>query len=180
MRASAPPPAGLGEAATRFYELLLAECCDCYVRILQRFPVFTERGIAELLGRVGELGPELSRVLERLPVRSPYAPQGADQDAAFRREYLEFLSRTLDEVELFSFTAGQAPRTKLSVAYISLRVSTGGDGRATRRSVGGPDQLLRTGISSWDGPDQVPGGAGAAARRRFRSSETLPWRTSHR
>ncbi|MBA6438821.1 NACHT domain-containing protein [Streptomyces sp. GMR22] len=154
VRASAPPPTGLDEAATRFYELLLAECCDCYVRILQRLPVFTERGITELLGRVGELGPELSRVLERLPVRSLYAPQGADQDAAFRREYLEFLSRTLDEVELFSFTAGQAPRTKLSVAYISLRVSTGGDGRATRRSVGGPDQLLRTGISSWDGPEQ--------------------------
>ncbi|WP_413103751.1 hypothetical protein [Streptomyces sp. Inha503] len=68
VRASAPPPAGLGEAATHFYELVLAGCCDCYVRILQRLPVFTERGIAELLGRVGELGPELSRVLGRLPV----------------------------------------------------------------------------------------------------------------
>ncbi|MFE2440593.1 NACHT domain-containing protein [Streptomyces sp. NPDC059426] len=154
VRASAPPPAGLGEAAMHFYELLLAECCDCYVRILQRLPVFTERGIAELLGRVGELGPELSRVLERLPARSLYAPQGADQDAAFRREYLEFLSRTLDEVELFSFTAGQAPRTRLSVAYISLRVSTDGDGRAASRSAGGPDHLLRTGISSWNGAEQ--------------------------
>ncbi|MFG2583153.1 NACHT domain-containing protein [Streptomyces malaysiensis] len=153
VRASAPPPAGLGEAATHFYELVLAECCDCYVRILQRLPVFTERGIAELLGRVGELGPELSRVLERLPVRSLYAPQGADQDEAFRREYLEFLSRTLDEVELFSFTAGQAPRTKLSVAYISLRVSTDAEGRAARRSSGGPDHRLRTGIGSWGGAE---------------------------
>ncbi|MGV9849557.1 NACHT domain-containing protein [Streptomyces sp. NPDC003442] len=154
VRASAPPPAGLGEAATHFYELVLAECCDCYVRILQRLPVFTERGIAELLGRVGELGPELSRVLERLPVRSLYAPQGADQDAAFRREYLEFLSRTLDEVELFSFTAGQAPRTKLSVAYISLRVSTDGDGRAARRTADGSADRIRTGIGDWDRAEQ--------------------------
>ncbi|MEU0805826.1 NACHT domain-containing protein [Streptomyces sp. NPDC005970] len=153
VRTAAPPPTGLSEAETRFYELLLAECCDCYVQTLRRLPVFTERGITELLGRVGELGSELSRVLERLPVRSLYAPQGADQDAAFRREYLEFISRTMDEVELFSFTAGQAPRTKLSVAYISLRVSTD-DGRAGRRTGHGSVDRLRTGIGAWDTAEQ--------------------------
>lgn len=149
VRSAAPPPIGLGEAATRFYELLLAECCDCYVRVLLRLPVFTERAVTELLGRVSELGSELSRVLERLPVRSLYAPQGTDHDAAFRREYLEFVSHTLDSVELFSFTAGPGPRTKLSVAYVSLRVSAEGDGRTSRRSADGPDQRLRTGIGSW-------------------------------
>ncbi|MFI0815098.1 NACHT domain-containing protein [Streptomyces sp. NPDC021098] len=153
VRTAAPPPSGLGDAATQFYELLLAECCDCYVRILLRLPVFTERAVTELLGRVSELGSELSRVLERLPVRSLYAPQGADHDAAFRREYLEFISHTLDTVELFSFTAGQAPRTKLSVAYVSLRVSTDGDGRTPRRSADGPDHRLRTGIGSWGGDE---------------------------
>ncbi|MEU9792162.1 NACHT domain-containing protein [Streptomyces sparsogenes] len=154
VRTAAPPPTGLGEAAAAFYELLLAECCDCYVQVLRRLPVFTERGITELLGRVGELGAELSRVLERLPVRSLYAPQGADQDAAFRREYLEFVSRTLDDVELFSFTAGQAPRTKLSVAYISLRVSTDEDGRSARRTGHGSVDRLRAGIGAWDTADQ--------------------------
>lgn len=153
VRTAAPPPTGLSEAETRFYELLLAECCDCYVQTLRRLPVFTERGVTELLGRVGELGAELSRVLERLPVRSLYAPQGADQDAAFRDEYLEFISRTMDEVELFSFTAGQAPRTKLSVAYISLRVSTD-EGRAARRTGHGSVDRLRTGIGAWDTAEQ--------------------------
>lgn len=153
VRTAAPPPAGLGEVETRFYELLLAECCDCYVQTLRRLPVFTERGVTELLGRVGELGSELSRVLERLPVRSLYAPQGADQDAAFRHEYLEFISRTMDEVELFSFTAGQAPRTKLSVAYISLRVSTD-EGRSARRTGHGSADRLRTGIGAWDTAEQ--------------------------
>ncbi|MFI1331644.1 NACHT domain-containing protein [Streptomyces sp. NPDC020845] len=153
VRTAAPPPTGLGEVETRFYELLLAECCDCYVQTLRRLPVFTERGVTELLGRVGELGSELSRVLERLPVRSLYAPQGADQDAAFRHEYLEFISRTMDEVELFSFTAGQAPRTKLSVAYISLRVSTD-EGRSARRTGHGSADRLRTGIGAWDTAEQ--------------------------
>ncbi|MER7788340.1 NACHT domain-containing protein [Streptomyces sp. NPDC097640] len=153
VRTAAPPPTGLGEVETRFYELLLAECCDCYVQTLRRLPVFTERGVTELLGRVGELGSELSRVLERLPVRSLYAPQGADQDAAFRREYLEFISRTMDEVELFSFTAGQAPRTKLSVAYISLRVSTDEE-RAARRTGHGSVDRLRAGIGAWDTAEQ--------------------------
>ncbi|MGW3569738.1 NACHT domain-containing protein [Streptomyces sp. NPDC000941] len=153
VRTAAPPPTGLGEVETRFYELLLAECCDCYVQTLRRLPVFTERGVTELLGRVGELGSELSRVLERLPIRSLYAPQGADQDAAFRHEYLEFISRTMDEVELFSFTAGQAPRTKLSVAYISLRVSTD-EGRAARRTGHGSADRLRTGIGAWDTAEQ--------------------------
>ncbi|MFD8865409.1 NACHT domain-containing protein [Streptomyces sp. NPDC059590] len=153
VRTAASPPTGLSEAETRFYELLLAECCDCYVQTLRRLPVFTERGVTELLGRVGELGSELSRVLERLPVRSLYAPQGADQDAAFRREYLEFISRTMDEVELFSFTAGQAPRTKLSVAYISLRVSTD-EARAARRTGHGSVDRLRTGIGAWDTAEQ--------------------------
>jgi NACHT domain len=154
VRTAAPPPTGLSEVETRFYELLLAECCDCYVQTLRRLPVFTERGVTELLGRVSELGSELSRVLERLPVRSLYAPRGADQDAAFRDEYLEFISRTLDEVELFSFTAGQAPRTKLSVAYISLRVSTDEEGRAARRTGHGSVDRLRTGIGAWDTAEQ--------------------------
>ncbi|MES4902876.1 MULTISPECIES: NACHT domain-containing protein [unclassified Streptomyces] len=153
VRTAAPPPTGLSEVETRFHELLLAECCDCYVQTLRRLPVFTERGVTELLGRVSELGSELSRVLERLPMRSLYAPQGADQDAAFRSEYLEFISRTMDEVELFSFTAGQAPRTKLSIAYLSLRVSTD-EGRAARRTGHGSADRLRTGIGAWDTTEQ--------------------------
>ena len=73
IRARAAPDAGLGEAASRFYELLLAECCECYIRILRQLPVFNERAITELLGRVSNLGNEIGRVLERLPARSLYA-----------------------------------------------------------------------------------------------------------
>jgi hypothetical protein len=108
IRSQAPPDPGLGEAAIAFYELLLAECCDCYVRLLPRLPVFTERAITELLGRVSSLGGELAQVLERLPARSLYAPVGDDHDEEFKHEYLGLISSGPDEVELFGGLAGPA------------------------------------------------------------------------
>ncbi|QNP69987.1 NACHT domain-containing protein [Streptomyces roseirectus] len=141
IRSEVPRPAGLGEAAERYYDTLFAECCDCYVRILRRLPVFTERAVSELLSRTTSLGAELARVLERLPVRSLYAPDGSDEDAGFLREYLGLVSRSLDEVELFQAASERPPRTKLSVAYVSLRAS--GD-HVTR-----PRSLPRHGLRDW-------------------------------
>ncbi|PXX60303.1 NACHT domain-containing protein [Nocardia tenerifensis] len=124
IRLEATPPIGLSAAGTALYDQLIAESCDCYVQIVRHLPVFTERAVAELLSRVDVLGNEVTQVLERLPKRSLYAPDGSDHDSAFRREYLELISRTLDEVELFSFAVEQPLRTKLSVAYVSLRVAS--------------------------------------------------------
>ncbi|MEV8537268.1 NACHT domain-containing protein [Streptomyces sp. NPDC051211] len=123
IRRAVPAPAGLDEPAAALYELLFSECCDCYVRVLRRLPVFTERAVTELLGRTTSLAAELSLVLDRLPARSLYAPEGEGQDEAFRREYLELVARSLDEIELFSFASERAARTKLSVAYVSLRTA---------------------------------------------------------
>ncbi|MFJ7153730.1 NACHT domain-containing protein [Streptomyces sp. NPDC101118] len=131
IRRAVPVPPGLDEPAAALFELLFAECCDCYVRVLKRLPVYTERAVTELLARTTSLSAELSVVLGRLPVRSLYSPQGEGQDEAFRREYLEYVSRCLDEVELFSFAAERVARTRLSVAYVSLRAS--GDGQQASR-----------------------------------------------
>ncbi len=119
------PPAGLSEAGIAFYNELVAECCEYYVQIIRHLPVFTERAVTELISRVDDLGTDLARVIERLPRRSLYAPDGTDHDADFGREYLDLISNTLDDVELFSFATETPPRTRLSVAYISLRVTTG-------------------------------------------------------
>ncbi|MEU7564360.1 NACHT N-terminal Helical domain 1-containing protein [Streptomyces eurythermus] len=74
------PPAGLGEAESRLYELLFTECVEYYVRIVRGLPVFEERALTELLGRTTSLGTEIARVLERLPDRSLFAPEGTDRD----------------------------------------------------------------------------------------------------
>ena len=94
------PPVGLNEAESSLYERLFTECVEYYVRIVRSLPVFEERAAAELLVRTSTLGGEVARILERLPDRSLFAPEGVDQDTAFRRRYLELVSASLDEVEL--------------------------------------------------------------------------------
>ncbi|MER6912319.1 NACHT domain-containing protein [Streptomyces sp. NPDC000594] len=154
---SMTPPTGLNEVETRLYERLLAECVEYYVRIVRSLPVFEERAVAELLIRTATLGTEVARILERLPDRSLLAPDGTDQDTAFRREYLELVSRDLDEVELFRRTSDRAaaPRVRLSVAYVSLRAGGTGGARGTG-GVGGA------------------AGAFAGAGRRHRTDRSLP------
>ncbi|MGX1763083.1 NACHT domain-containing protein, partial [Streptomyces lydicus] len=120
-----PPPVGFSESGTALYNRLVAECCEYFVQIVRHLPVFTERAVAELLSRVDDIGRNITKIIEQIPQRSLYAPDGSDFDTAFLREYLEIVSKSLDEVELFSFATETPPRTKLSVAYISLGVSIG-------------------------------------------------------
>ncbi|MFD5162012.1 NACHT domain-containing protein [Streptomyces hawaiiensis] len=142
-------PVGLSEAESRLYEMLFAECVEYYVRIVRSLPVFEERAAAELLARTATLGAEVARLLERLPDRSLLAPDGTDRDTAFRRRYLELVSRDLDEVELFRRTSDRAagPRVRLSVAYASLRAS--GDDGSRRRTVRSLSRL-RPDMSHWE------------------------------
>lgn len=149
---SVPPPPGLGDTESRLFELLFAECVEYYVRIVRSLPAFEERAAAELLSRTSTLGNEVARLLRRLPDRSLFAPEGTDQDTAFRRQYLELVSRDLDEVELYRSTSGQsaAPRVRASVAYVSLR--TTGEGAQHRRA--GRARMapqLRADMRDWSG-----------------------------
>ncbi|MER8047290.1 NACHT domain-containing protein [Streptomyces sp. NPDC094032] len=147
IRRSAPVPVGFSDAETRFYDVLLDECCDCYVRVLRGLPVFTERAVGELLARATSFGDELEKVLERLPARSLYAPEGTGEDEAFRREYLSLVSRSMDEIELFGLgPSDRAPRTRLSVAYVSLRASEDDGERRPARA----RPVLRGGAGQWE------------------------------
>ncbi|GAA0830162.1 NACHT domain-containing protein [Streptosporangium amethystogenes subsp. fukuiense] len=129
VRAGLPDPAPqLGEAGARLFDVLLDECLDCLVRIVQQLPQYLPRAGTELLGRVSSvedrlatLGQQVSSVLARLPARSLDEPSGTQDDAEFLRRYLEHISTTLDEVELFGVRVeSYRPRATLSVAYISL------------------------------------------------------------
>ncbi|WP_033282699.1 NACHT domain-containing protein [Streptomyces sp. NRRL F-525] len=145
--ASVSAPTGLNEPETRLYDLLFSECCEYYVSIVRTLPVFEERTLAELLARTSSLSDRVARILERLPDRSLFAPDGTDQDHQFRRWYMELVSNTLDEVELFRRTSDRAAaQVRLSVAYVSLR-ATGDDG-TRRRSVRALP--LRPDLSGWE------------------------------
>ncbi|WP_181787389.1 NACHT domain-containing protein [Streptomyces phytophilus] len=170
--ASVRPPTGLGETEARLHEALFAECVAYYVRIVRSLPVFEERAAAELLARTSTLGAEVARILERLPDRSLFAPDGSDLDTDFRRTYLELVSRQLDEVELFRGTSDQASpqRVRLSVAYVSLR-TTGGDAQR-RRGIRSPRQL-RPDMSDWEEGGQEASGMRVEAALRGASRVLL-------
>ncbi|WP_405470092.1 NACHT domain-containing protein [Streptomyces canus] len=157
---SVSTPSGLSEPETRLYELLFAECCEYYVHIVRNLPVFEERAAAELLARTTSLGGEIARILERLPDRSLFAPEGTNHDTAFRRRYLELVSSDLDEVELFRRASDRAAaQVRLSVAYVSLR-ATGDDGSRrhhTARSL----TRLRADMRDWE---EAAGGEGSGMR----------------
>ncbi|MFF4992314.1 NACHT domain-containing protein [Streptosporangium saharense] len=125
------PARQLGEAGARLYDVLLDECLDCLLRIVSQLPQYLPRATTEALGRmtaveeqIAALGQQVASGLARLPVRSLDAPTGTQDDTEFERRYLEHLSTTLDEVELFGVRVeNYRPRATLSVAYISLSVS---------------------------------------------------------
>ncbi|WP_344745074.1 hypothetical protein, partial [Streptosporangium vulgare] len=132
VRSGLPDPAPhLGEAGARLFDVLLDECLDCLVRIVQQLPQYLPRAGTELLGRVSSvesrvssvedrlatLGQQVSSVLARLPARSLDAPSGTGDDDEFLRRYLGHVSTTLDEVELFGVRVeSYRPRATLSVA----------------------------------------------------------------
>jgi energy-coupling factor transporter ATP-binding protein EcfA2 len=125
-------PPQMGEAEDRLHAVLLAECIECTVRMIQHLPQYLPRATTETLGRLSGLSDHMERLLARMPVRTLDAPEGTQDDVAFERRYLDFVSRTLDEVELLGVRVeSYRPRTSLSVSYISLTVSTGDTGRRT-------------------------------------------------
>ncbi len=140
-------PLSLREPETRLYEVLFSECCEYYVSIVRTLPVFEERTLAELLAHTNSLSDRVARVLERLPDRSLFAPDGTDQDQEFRRWYMELVSNNLDEVELFRRTPDRAAtQVRLSVAYVSLR-ATGDEGIRQHTVHALP---LRQDLSDWE------------------------------
>jgi len=114
----------LGQAGARLYDVVLDECCDCFVRIVQQLPQFGPRASTEALARLSGVSEQVSLLLARLPARTLDAPEGTATDEAFRRRYTEHISVALDVLELFGVRVERyRPRTTLSVAYISLSVS---------------------------------------------------------
>ncbi|MEV1008549.1 NACHT domain-containing protein [Streptomyces sp. NPDC049881] len=154
-----PDRRAFGEPAAVLYERLLDECCAVYTRLVVHLAPFAPRAVAELLSRTSSLAEQVETVLSRLPVRTLQAPQGTDLDQQFLERYLQLLSSTLDEVDLFGIDVHSfRPRVPLSVAYISLTVSSEDEG--ARR---GPSQAWRAGdLLGDDSPAEATLGVEAA------------------
>ena len=117
--------AGLAEPAERLYDAVLDESCMALVQVVKHLPAFEPRALAELLGRFSQVVNDIGEVLHRLPRTTLDAPSGSEHDGEFRARYLTHVSETLDELEQFGIDVRRyKPRTLVSVAYLSLQVST--------------------------------------------------------
>jgi NACHT domain len=117
--------AALAEPAERLYEAVLDESCMALVQVIKHLPAFTPRALTEVLGRLSQVVVDITEVLHRLPRTTLDAPQGSESDEKFRLRYLTHISETLDELEQFGIDVRRyRPRTLVSVAYLSLQVST--------------------------------------------------------
>ncbi|MEU0241689.1 NACHT domain-containing protein [Nocardiopsis sp. NPDC006198] len=158
----------LGEAGARLFDVLLTECCDCLVRVVVALPQFGPRAAAETLSRLSGLADQVAVVLARIPPRSLDAPEGRNGDEEFGRRYADHVSRVLDQVELFGVRVRHyRPQTSLSVAYISLSVTTDGRGREGREGDRRGGHLSLT-EPPWDEGEE--GSAASAATVRVESA----------
>ncbi|NUT91592.1 MAG: NACHT domain-containing protein, partial [Saccharothrix sp.] len=136
---------GLSTDAYELYLRVLDDTCLAMVKLLQQLPPFVPRATTELLKQVIDVGDRLDEVLSLLPRTSLDAPRGTAHDWEFHQAYVTHVSDKLDDLELFGMgSRGYRPRTRVSVAYLSLKVldetptgptSTSGRDREDRRSV---------------------------------------------
>ncbi|MEV5713664.1 NACHT domain-containing protein [Amycolatopsis mediterranei] len=115
----------LSEPAQKFFDLVLQESCNCLVRVVLQLPTFQPRAITELLTRLTAVSDDIARVLERLPQASLHSPLEPISDSEFSHRYLEYVSETMDELELFGVDVRRyRPHTSVTVAYLGLTAST--------------------------------------------------------
>jgi hypothetical protein len=163
--------AGLSEPAARLHDMVLDEACVCLARIVEQLPAFEPRALGELLGRTSRLSDDIGQVLQRLPRASLDAPRGSEHDAQFRNRYLGHLSDTLDEVELFGInTRRYRPRTRVSVAYLSLEATADDETQPGRPREGGWDEGWLPGRGGRDrgGSQRVEAAVGRGPRTLLR------------
>ncbi|MFC8407001.1 NACHT domain-containing protein [Streptomyces griseoincarnatus] len=115
---------GLPEAGERFYELVVQECCECLVQIVQQLPQYNARAATEILGRLSGVATSISVALSRIPVRRLESPDGEEFDSEFKNRYMRLVAESLSQVEVFGVPVNNySARTTLSIAYISLSVT---------------------------------------------------------
>ncbi|MGW5052939.1 NACHT domain-containing protein [Actinokineospora sp. NPDC004072] len=121
--------AGLSAAGARFYDAALDRACVVLVHLVRELPEFDSAVAVETLSRLRAVMEGLEQLLERVP--APPTRQRPDDD--FRARYLERVARSYDKLDVIGLTTHSfQPRTTLSVAYLSLSVST--DGKRPQRA----------------------------------------------
>jgi hypothetical protein len=134
--------AALSDSATRLYDVALDRACVVLAHLVKELPEFSTAVAVENLRRLRTVLDGMDRILDRLPLRGPGAPEGTDFDEQFRRRYLDRAVQSYEHLEVIGLTTHTyEPRTTLSVAYLSLTVTADAGQRSLEGSM--PDWLGR-------------------------------------
>ncbi|WP_407645134.1 NACHT domain-containing protein [Crossiella cryophila] len=135
VRSVRPPPSGLAEPAAQLYDIALDQSCRYLTQVIQHLPALPPRALAETLSRLTTQTAQLDELLARVPRSTLHAPRGTRHDAEFTAAYLRHIESTLDSVLLLGLATHEQPKLALSMAYLSLSVSSTLDrrSRSTRR-----------------------------------------------
>ncbi len=108
------------EAEGHLYERIIEESCEYIVDIASQLPHFTERTLAEIFQREGQLITIAEKILEEVSrMRAELDPQL--ESARFELDYRRAVVRHLDELELFGSGMSITSRKySLSLAYVTL------------------------------------------------------------
>ena len=108
------------EAEAHLYERIIEESCQYIVDIASQLPHFTERTLAEILQREGQLITIAEKILEEVSrMRAELDPRL--ESARFELDYRRAVVRHLDELELFGSGMSITRRKySLSLAYVTL------------------------------------------------------------
>ncbi|HEU5229140.1 MAG TPA: NACHT domain-containing protein, partial [Ktedonobacteraceae bacterium] len=119
---NAYPPASyhFSDAEGRLYERIISEACTYIIDIASQLPQFTERTLAEVLKREGQLIAIAEKILQEVArMRAALDPEL--EAAQFELDYRRAVIRHLDELELFGSGMSMTSRKySLSLAYVSL------------------------------------------------------------
>lgn len=113
----------LSEVATALYDRLMAECCTDIVEIISALPTFGPAAFTEILRRETKLIGMVRDLLDRVPARIVTGLRST-ADAEFAAAYRAQVVNRLDRLRLFGVTQTTL-RYPLSVAYVSLNISSG-------------------------------------------------------
>ncbi|NGN93412.1 NACHT domain-containing protein [Nocardioides sp. KC13] len=145
VRATVPDQAdkaALSAGACQLYETALDQSCRYLIQVVLQLQPFANHALAEILGRTSNLSDQLTEVLARTPATSLLAPRGSTFDDEFCVEYMRYIARELDRLELLGLPAVSQPHLALSVAYLTLNC-TGEErlSRSRRNRLSTPNRL---------------------------------------
>ncbi len=146
---SADKMRAFSEAEQSFCDRVLKECAHYVVGIASRLPSFHENMFAEVLKREDRLLHKVDGVLNELrKIRESSQAVNPEVAAAqFEEDYRKTLVETLDEIKLVGLdvTRQGSRRHSLTVAYISLSMSSGARKEADENLVVAADGVLNYG-----------------------------------